>query len=114
MFAKALTIILGLWLVVSAFVGLGPQGLLWSDLVSGILIAIFGFTAARESTGSGVVAGILGLWAIVCAFIPGLRTGGAMVWNNVIVGAIVFIAGLTIHGQSTRPHAVGGEAHAHN
>jgi uncharacterized membrane protein YccC len=94
--------ILGLWLLVAAFLNLGRTGNLWNDLAVGIIVAVVGFWMVREKPWQGWVAGLLGLWTIIAAFIPGLLTGSGLLWNNVIVGAVIALAGFAALGGSKR------------
>lgn len=94
--------ILGLWLLAAAFLPLGQTGNLWNDLVVGVIVAIAGFAMARQTPWQGWVAGLLGLWTIIAAFIPGLLSGPGLLWNNVIVGAAIALAGFTALGASKR------------
>jgi hypothetical protein len=45
----------------------------------------------------GIISGILGLWLITSAFVPGLQVGDGAWWDDIAVGVI-----LTIVGFSTR------------
>jgi hypothetical protein len=44
--------------------------------------------------------GLLGLWLAIAAFIPGLRDGAGLLWNNLIVGIAVAIAAFSIGVES--------------
>lgn len=43
------------------------------------------------------IVGLLGIWAIIAAFVPMTATGNA--WNDWIVGVVVAIAGFTMSGE---------------
>jgi hypothetical protein len=98
------TFILGLWIALSAFFGFGGQGYLWSDLLSGLIAVGAGVALAKESALEGWFAAILGAWMFIAAFVPALHQGGAMYWNNILVGGVIALVGLIPAGTSGRPH----------
>lgn len=87
--------IVGLWIVVSSFLSVNPQFILWSNLIAGVIIGIAGFTMAKEKPGFGWVAGILGVWMVISAFIPVLHIGTGLLWNGILAGAISAIDGFS-------------------
>ena len=91
--------LLGLWIAVSAFLGLGSQGHLWNDLLVGAVVLTVGFPLKVESTWEGWTAGALGLWLVVAAFVPGLREGTGLLWNNLLVGGAIALAAVVPPGQ---------------
>jgi hypothetical protein len=86
----------GLWLILAGIWRFGAIGEMWSNLISGIIIAILGFSLVRWAPGNGWISGLIGVWMIIAAFIPGLRTGGGLVANNVISGIVLAIAGFSV------------------
>ncbi len=74
--------VVGIWVFISAFwlALVAP----WNFFISGLIIAVFGFTAYR-SEWQGYINGVLGLWLMASAFFVGL----AVPWNMLITGAIV-------------------------
>lgn len=84
--------LLGLWLIAAPFWLGAPPIDLWNDVIVGILIAgIAGYNWYRKDqevsrSGAGFNA-LLGLWLIVGPFLYGVS--GVLLWNDVIVGAIV-------------------------
>lgn len=85
--------ILGLWLFIAAFTNFGPTGNLWNDLLIGIIVGILGFTMIKKASWQGWTSGILGIWLIIVAFIPGFQVGAGNLWNALIVGVLLMIAG---------------------
>lgn len=86
--------LLGLWMIAAPFIWGAPAVDLWNDVIVGVLIAgIAGYNYYREandqsaSQGSAVVNTLLGLWLIAAPFVFGVD--GVLLWNDVIVGAIV-------------------------
>jgi len=103
---SALVALLGLWLVVEAFVLNPIAGNFWSDIIVGVaLIALGGYNFYRRanerlgSVGVGVFVALLGLWLVATPFILGSTEGTAAVefdiefWNDVLVGLLVFLLG---------------------
>ncbi|HKJ31805.1 MAG TPA: hypothetical protein VKA34_08250 [Balneolales bacterium] len=93
--------IIGLWLIVSALIGFTPLFILWSNIISGAIIAIAGFTFIKNKPEFGWIAGILGIWIFISAFIPGLHTAPGLLWNGILAGAIVAIDGFFSLGGET-------------
>jgi hypothetical protein len=91
--------ILGIWLIIAAFIKANPSFGLWDNLIVGIVVIIIMFTyIPLRRSWQGWLALILGAWMIVSAFIPGLRGGTAYLWNDLIAGIIVAIAGFAALG----------------
>jgi len=91
--------ILGTWLVIAAFLNFTPTGNMWNNLIVGIIVAIVGFAMIKEKGWQGWTSGILGLWLIVAAFIPALKEQTPNLWNDLITGLIVAIAGYAAIGK---------------
>jgi hypothetical protein len=102
--------VLGLWLLLAPFLGISAKGHYWNDLIVGIIVAVVGFGMVQGKPWQGWTAGFLGLWLIIAAFIPGLVSGAGLIWNNIIVGLIVVIAGFTAV-TSEKPKQMAGEMH---
>ena len=87
--------ILGLWIIVSSFIGASTQFIIWSNVISGLIIAIAGFAMVKQKPEFGWLAGIFGIWLLITPFIPALLTGKGLMWNGIIVGLIAAIDGFT-------------------
>ena len=113
--AKAWTIgILGLWLALSGFLGLGQSGNLWDALIVGTVVTVAGFWIAPDKAWQGWLSGLLGLWMIVAAFIPSLLLGAGATWNNLLVGLLIATAGFAALGEGkTSSHPPHEPAHSH-
>lgn len=94
--------VLGVWLAIAAFLTLSAAGVLWDNLIVGILATSLGFALMKHHKWQGRTAAILGLWLIVAAFIPDLQTRVGNMWNVILVGILLMIAGFG---------ALGGGAH---
>lgn len=102
-----ITALIGLWIVLSAFLGFGARGYAWSDLLAGVIAFGAGIALVKEWAWEGWTVVILGAWMVVATFIPGLHAGGAMHVNNIAVGIAISLVGLTAGGTGTttgRPH----------
>ncbi len=88
--------LLGVWLIVAAIWRFVPVLEVWSDLMTGVVVAILGFSLIGLRPGNGWVAGIAGLWMIASAFIPGLHAGKLILTNNIITGLVLLVAGFTL------------------
>jgi SPW repeat len=94
--AAGLNVIAGIWLIIAPFVlGYGNGDPYWNDIVFGAIVAVHGLIrmlgAYRHAWLSWVNAAI-GVWVFVSAFwLDNTATAG---WNDVILGAIVFLLGV--------------------
>jgi hypothetical protein len=88
--------LLGIWLIIAAIWRFVPVLEIWSDLMTGIVTGILGFSLVGLRPAHGWVIGIAGLWTIVSAFIPGFHAGNAILINNIITGLIFMVAGFTV------------------
>ena len=104
---KGLTeIILGLWLLVSAFLGFGPDGSAWNYFIVGIVVVCASFFLIHGKPQQSWIAGVLGFWLIIVAIAPFLVTGIGIYLNNIIVGLLITVTGLAIlvHGKKLIHH----------
>ncbi len=85
--------ILGIWLFIAAFLNLGAKGNLWDDLIVGIIVAVVGYLMIKEKPWQAWLSIIVGIWLIIAAFIPSLVVGAGNMWNLIISGVLVMIAG---------------------
>ena len=91
-----LALIAGLWVVISTFFGFEHSFFLWSDLITGVILSLAGFAAMKEKPAAGWTGVVVGLWLVLAAFLTGLHQGVGLLWNNVLVGLIVAIAGILV------------------
>ncbi|MDZ4225747.1 MAG: SPW repeat protein [Candidatus Andersenbacteria bacterium] len=95
--ASGLDALVGLWLVLSPFI-LGYSlltGALWNAIIVGVLVILL---AGMRALGEGYRSAwpswvnlVLGLWMIVAPFIIGYAGVMAVLWNSIIVGALIVI-----------------------
>jgi hypothetical protein len=105
--AAWINVLLGIWVIISPFVlgfALVPRAM-WNNVIAGIIVAAL----APSRTGSPRQSGwswanvILGIWLIISPFVLAYATTIA-VWNNVILGIIILIVGVT-NAAVTHAHA---------
>ena len=120
-----LAVLLGLWVLVSPLLwgatgggggwwGGGGAWLYWSNIISGIVIAVLAGYSVREGNAqAGWLAALVGLWVFVTPFFWGATVGGGinwwaasgvwLYWSNIIVG----IATAILAGYSSRSGTAG-------
>ncbi len=98
--------ILGLWLIIAAFLSFSPIGNLWDNLLVGVIVAIAGFAMIKEKSWQGWLSAIMGIWLIIAAFIPLLQAHTGNLWNDLLSGILVTIAGFGAMDSSTSSHQV--------
>ncbi|NIM48672.1 MAG: hypothetical protein GTO22_05345 [Gemmatimonadales bacterium] len=90
-----ITIVAGLWLALTGILRLSHLGYLSNDSIVGLIVMVSGFGLARSRPWQGTLAGLLGIWMFVAAFIHGLQGGAAALWNHLITGAVIAAAGFS-------------------
>ena len=94
--ASMVNFFLGIWVLISPFViGFsGFRGLMLNNVIVGVIVLIVAAVQAWGTTPAGGLGGInliLGLWLIVTAFVFDVQGIPAIVWNQIISGAVVAI-----------------------
>lgn len=97
--ASGINAIAGIWLIVAPFL-LGysddSDNALWNDVIIGIAILVIAairvFGAYRAAALSWLNA-VLGAWLILAPFILDYSEHDTPLWNDIIVGVIVLVAG---------------------
>ncbi len=91
--------ILGVWQFIVAFLKFTPTVNMWDNIIVGIIAAIAGFWMVKDKPWQGWISGIVSLWLIIAGFIPALTKGSGVLWNDIIVGIILAIAGFAALGK---------------
>ena len=94
--ASGVNLLLGLWLIVAPFVldysGGDPY---WNDIVFGGIVAVLALVRVAGAAGASWLSylnGLIGAWLFISAF--WLDDTSQAAWNDVIVGAVIFIFAL--------------------
>lgn len=90
---KVITLILGLWFVISAFLPymLGMPADMWNNFFIGILITLFGFFMIKPVNFSVIVIILAGLWIALISFVPFFITKEVNLVNDLLVGILVVV-----------------------
>jgi len=96
MVADALTVLAGIWLIVSPFVlGYDDGDGRWNPIVCGALVGLMALarlSGAYRMPALGLLNALIGLWLFVSAF--WLADSDEATWNSIILGVIVFVLGM--------------------
>ena len=104
--ARYLNLILGIWLILSAFIWPHSPAQVTNAIVVGVLFAIFALIALRLPAFRFPNA-ILAIWLFISSWTLPSGTSGT-IWNNVIVSIVVFVVSLVPshpHHPTTLPPA---------
>ena len=93
--------ILGLGLIVTAFMHFTGSMTGWVDAVAGCSIALIGTSLWNRYPWPALWANLAGLIVLVAALIPSYHTPATNVWVVTIVGVITWIVGLRIVAQES-------------
>ncbi|MBT8378162.1 MAG: hypothetical protein KJN64_02905 [Ignavibacteria bacterium] len=99
-------LILGLWLLVSAFLGFDPNGSVWNYFIVGVVLVGVSFFLIHGKPRQSWIAGVLGFWLIIIAIAPFIVSGMGIYLNNIIVGLLITTTGFAIlvHGRKHIHH----------
>ncbi len=92
--------ILGLWLIIAAFLKFSATAVLWDNLIVGIIVGIIGILMIKEKPWQGWLGTIVGILLIIAAFIKSLQTGAGYLWTDLILGVLAAIAGFGALGKA--------------
>jgi VIT1/CCC1 family predicted Fe2+/Mn2+ transporter len=105
----------GLWelgdIALPFVVGFGHvQAFVWNHILVGLILVLAGARAAltgnvRTARTMHWIAAVAGVWLIIAPFLLGPPEIPAGLWNDIIVGAIVFLLGVWM--ALVRPRAAG-------
>lgn len=88
--------ILGLWLMVTAFVHHSLDTTMWINIYTGGAVAIIGASLRHSSPWQGLTAGIFGLLLLFTAFLPFFRIHQVNSWVDGVGGFLVWFCGWRI------------------
>ena len=92
--ASGLNFLVGIYLLISAWIGGANNGNVWNGVVFGIIVAILAATRFSGATGpwASWIDGLIGVWLIISPFI--LAYSGTAMTNDIVVGIIVVVLGV--------------------
>ncbi|MCL5032960.1 MAG: hypothetical protein M1542_06945 [Thermotogae bacterium] len=93
---KIITLILGLWFVISAFLPyiLGMPADVWNNFFMGILVILFGLLMIRNVNFSVIIIILSGIWMSVISFVPAFVTKAGNMVNSLLIGVLIVIMSL--------------------
>ena len=91
--------ILGLWLLIAAFLNFTAKGNMWDNLIVGIIVAVVALFMIKPKPWQGWLSLIVGIWLIIAAFITSLQAHTANMWNDAISGILLMIGGFGALGK---------------
>lgn len=98
--ARGFTLLLGVWLFISAFIWPHTMAQMTNTWICGVLAVIFAAIAMRAPQ-VRYVNTILAIWIFISAFaLPTISIG--TVWNNVLVAIAIFVSSLVPSDQLPR------------
>jgi SPW repeat len=104
--ARGFTLLLGVWLFISAFIWPHTAAEMTNTWICGVIAVLFAAIGMRVPQ-VRYVNTVMSIWLFISAFaLP--MTGAGTVWNNVIVAISIFVSSLVPTGQLPRiqhPHA---------
>lgn len=96
--ASGINLILGLWLIAAPFVltFTAHRGSEWNNIIVGAIVAVLAAIRLWGGVGTGWLSWVnvvLGLWLIVSPWIFGNSNVSAILWDDIIIGAIIVVFG---------------------
>lgn len=99
--ARAINVILGVWLFISAFAWPHTSAQMTNTWILGVLTVIFALIAWFAAPQARFLNTLLAIWLFISAWaLPRYNVG--TVWNNVIVAILIFAFSLVPGGTPTR------------
>ncbi len=92
--------LLGLWLIIAAFLKFSATAVMWNNLIVGIIVTIVALLMIKEKPWQGWLGTIAGILLFIAAFIKSLQTGAGYLWTDLILGILIAIAGFAALGKS--------------
>lgn len=103
--------LLGIWMVIAPFLTMPVNGNTWNDWAIGVITIALGLSLDAEHAWQKIVTVLLGIWMLLSGFLPVLSAGRGLQVNDVAVGVLLIIVGLSAvggahHIESAPPHQV--------
>ncbi|MDZ7705360.1 MAG: SPW repeat protein [Trueperaceae bacterium] len=97
-YASGLNLAFALWLIITPFVFAYDHALAtWNGVVVGALVGVFAVVRLQNRFGAPWLSWLnvmLGAWLFVSPFVLGFNTLFVALWNNLLLGFFVAVAGL--------------------
>jgi hypothetical protein len=90
MTTRYLNVLLGIWLVMSAFLWPHSTGQFWNAISVGLLVAALALIASETFPAARYFNTALGAWLIISAFTMHAARAGT-IWNHFLVGLTVAV-----------------------
>ncbi len=90
--------LLGIWIFIVAFFDFSATAIMWNNIIVGIIVAGAGYLMVKEKPWQGWLSVVVGVWLFIAAFIPSLVVGAGNVWNLLISGILLMVAGFGAMG----------------
>ena len=101
---KAWTIgVLGVWLIIAAFLKFNSEANLWNNLLVGLIVASIGYTIIKQKVWQSWTSMVMGVWMFIAAFSPYLTVDNGYIYNDIISGIIIAFAGFGALGKLEIP-----------
>ncbi len=85
--------LLGVWIFISAFLEFNATLNIWNGLVIGAIVAYVSYQLLKAKPWQAWLGVIMGIWLIIAAFIPAFQAGTGYLWNDIISGILIMVAG---------------------
>lgn len=102
--ARGINALLGIWLIISAYVWPHVVGQVTNAWIVGILAIVLAGLATYSAPQARYGNTVLGIWLFLSAFIVATMSAATM-WNDLIVGALMFIFSLVPNRGTARAPA---------
>lgn len=81
----------GIWLLFSVFVQSTEVFASYNFILTGIIVAVSGFTFINKDKYAGWIWALIGIWLIISSFAPRLVESPGRTFNAMIIGVIILL-----------------------
>jgi len=86
-------VLLGIWMVIAPIVLPDPTTHAWNNRIIGILVIALLLASPRPYGWETFAACVVGGWLFASSFVPALSAVGDLVWNDLVSGSLLIVAG---------------------
>lgn len=96
-----LNFVLGIWVAIAPFVlGFPSQRAAgWNDVIVGLAVLILALFRTTTGNAPSIANAILGLLLIASPYVLGFASLSALLWNNIVLGAVICFAAFIASGR---------------